>query len=82
MLRRDNNKQRETYKDILQINFEDQAVLFAAGHDKTLGTAPGNIYAEELDQLENLDEFVKHVDSFIPLGFVPTWFSREKIIES
>ena len=52
--------------------------MFAITKNLDKSAAPSDVNAEEIDQLENLEDFVKHSDGFIPLGFVPTCFSREK----
>ena len=52
--------------------------MFAITKNEDKSAAPSDVKAEEIDQLEHLEDFVKHSDGFIPIGFVPTCFSREK----
>ena len=52
--------------------------MFAITKNLDKSAAPSDVNAEEIDQLEQMEDFVKHPDGFMPLGFVPTCFSREK----
>ena len=52
--------------------------MFALRKDSEKDDTLEDVYAEELDQLEHMASFVKDIENFIPIGFVPTCFSRER----
>ena len=54
--------------------------MFALRKDSEKDDTFEDVYAEELDQLEHMASFVKDRENFIPIGFVPTCFSRERKI--
>lgn len=56
-------------------------MLFAItgrGGQKSKDEAQSDIVIEEIDQLECIEDFVQSTCNFIPIGYVPTWFSKEK----
>ena len=57
------------------MNFQNSAVLFAITEPES---GLGQAKAEEIGQISSIDQLIADRESFIPFGFVPTYWCEEK----